>query len=140
MQVHRQAWARPTPDEVRVLGLRVGLRALVREVHLFCDEQPCVFARTVIPRTTLQGKHRRLTRLGNRSLGAVLFADSTLQRSAPWVAVIGKRHAVFVAATARSVDKPKTLWGRRSLFYLSGKPLLLSELFLHDMSVCVPER
>ena len=140
MQVYRQAWTRPTPDEARALGLRAGLRARVREVHLYCDEQPCVFARTIIPRATLQGKHRRLARLGNRSLGAVLFADKTLQRSAPWLAVIGKQHAIFAAATARTINKPKTLWGRRSLFYLSGKPLLLNELFLHDMSACTPKR
>lgn len=134
VQVHRQGWALPSLDEARTLDLRIGARAFVREVHLFCDEQPCVFARTVIPGTTLQGKYRRLTRLGNRSLGAVLFADKTLRRSDLEIAVIGKRQALFTPATVLSAVKPAKIWGRRSLFHLSNRPLLLSEIFLHDMS------
>ncbi|HWQ94840.1 MAG TPA: chorismate lyase, partial [Gammaproteobacteria bacterium] len=134
VQVYRQGWARPMLDEAHALGLRAGERAWVREVHLFCDEQPCVFARTIIPRTTLQGKYRRLTRLGNRSLGAVLFADKTLRRSDLDIAVIGERQALFTPATVLSSVKPAKIWGRRSLFHLSNRPLLLSEIFLHDMS------
>jgi chorismate--pyruvate lyase len=134
VQVYRRGWARPSLDEARALDLRAGAWAFVREVHLFCDEQPCVFARTVIPRTTLQGKYRRLTRLGNRSLGAVLFADKTLCRSDLEIAVIGERQALFTPATVLSSVKPGKIWGRRSLFHLSNRPLLLSEIFLHDMS------
>ena len=140
VQVYRQAWARPTLDEARALGLRAGGRAWVREVHLFCDEQPCVFARTIIPAATVQGSLRRLTRLGNRSLGAVLFADKRLRRSAPEIAAITRRQRLFAAATAYSATQPNILWGRRSLFHLRDKPLLLSEIFLHDMTSCGAKR
>ncbi len=140
VQVYRQAWARPTPDEARALGLRTGERAWVREVHLFCDEQPCVFARTIIPAATLRGGYRRLTRLGNRSLGAVLFAERRLRRGAPEIAVMTRRQRLFAAASACSAAKPDTIWGRRSLFHLRDKPLLLSEIFLHDMSSCASQR
>jgi chorismate-pyruvate lyase len=31
-------------------------------------------------------------------------------------------------------DKPETIWGRRSLFRLGGKPLLVCEFFLPDIA------
>ena len=40
VQVLSQHWARPSPDEVSLLGLRRGERALVRQVYLLCNGQP----------------------------------------------------------------------------------------------------
>jgi chorismate lyase len=42
------------------MSLRLPLRALIREVHLLCDDRPWVFARTIIPISTLRGRERRL--------------------------------------------------------------------------------
>lgn len=138
VDVLRSSWCRPTLDEQRTLDLRQGQRALVREVHLLCDGRPWVFARTVIPRETLAGKYRRLTRLGSRSLGAVLFADNTMHRGPVHVARLTPAHKLYTCATSRLTSRPKHLWGRRSLFYLCERPLLLSEIFLHDMRSCSP--
>ncbi|MDP1709109.1 MAG: chorismate lyase [Gammaproteobacteria bacterium] len=137
VEVLRNAWARPTLDELHTLGLRPGQRALVREVHLLCDGRPWVFARTVIPRETLSGKYRRLARLGNRSLGAVLFADKTMRRADVHVACLTPAHRLYKHTTLGLKGKPPDqFWGRRSLFYLCERPLLLSEIFLHDMRPC----
>lgn len=136
VEVLQSAWLRPSHDELRTLGLRADQRALVREVYLLCDGRPWVFARTVIPRETLSGKYRRLTYLGSRSLGAVLFSDKTMRREEVHVAHLAPMHALYARAAHRLVHKPPGLWGRRSLFYLRGRPLLLSEIFLHDMRSC----
>lgn len=130
VHVMKQGWARPTYEEARVLGLRAGAYANVREVHLLCHEYPCVFARTVIPPRTLCGRYRRLTHLGSRPLGAVLFADKTLRRSGMEMARITAGHYLFERATGHLRKRPAVIWGRRSLFHLAGKPLLLSEIFL----------
>lgn len=123
-------------NEARALELRSGAHALVREVFLLCYGRPWVFARTVIPAHTLLGKHRRLSRLGNRSLGALLFADKSMRRSAVEIACITSGQLLFESATRNLPEKSKAIWGRRSKFYLKNKPLLLSEIFLHDMSLC----
>ena len=136
VEVLQSAWLRPSHDEIRALGLREHRRALVREVYLLCDGKPWVFARTVIPRETLSGKYRRLTRLGSRSLGAVLFSDITMRRAEVYVAQLAPTHALYARATHRLARKPRALWGRRSLFFLRERPLLLSEIFLHDMRPC----
>lgn len=116
--------------------MRTGACANVREVYLLCREQPCVFARTVIPARTLRGKYRRLTRLGNKSLGAVLFADKSMRRSSLEIAHLMPGQRLFERALRDLLARPPLIWGRRSLFHLAGNPLLLSEIFLHDMHQC----
>jgi len=130
VRVEMQGWARPRLDEYRALGLRWGRIALIREVHLLCDEQPWVFARTIIPVSTLRGRERRLAHLGSRPLGAVLFADPHMQRGPVEVACIRPGSKLFATAVKGLKRRPAEIWGRRSVFRLGGKPLLVSEIFL----------
>ncbi len=130
VRVESQGWGRPRLDEYLALGLRWGRIALIREVHLLCDERPWVFARTIIPVTTLRGRQRRLAHLGDRPLGAVLFADPHMQRGPVEVACIRPDSALFAAAVQGLKRRPAEIWGRRSVFRLGGKPLLVSEIFL----------
>ena len=142
--LRRQGWGRPAPDERRALGMGHGERAVIREVHLLCGDTPWVYARTVSPVSTLRGAQRRLTRLGSKSLGAVLFADPSMRRGEVEVARLRRGEplhgrALGVVATAG------TLWGRRSVFRLQARPLLVSEFFLPALwagsdgeGVCAP--
>ena len=130
VRVLSQGWGRPLRSEARVLRLRHGERCLVREVHLLCDKRPWVFARTIIPATTLSGPQRRLARLGSRPLGAVLFADPSMRRGAVQIAALTARHVMFARATRNLMQRPQRIWGRRSVFRVADKPLLVSEFFL----------
>ncbi len=47
--VLHEGWARPDHDEARILGVRLDAWAWTREVQLLGDDQPWVFARTLIP-------------------------------------------------------------------------------------------
>ncbi len=119
-------WARPRLDESQALGTSPRQRALIRQVRLWCDEQPWVFARTVIPVRSLRGAQRRLAHLGNRPLGAYLFAHPALQRSPLQVTQINSTSRLL----ADCAPLQPRVWGRRSLFRLQGHPLLVSEFFL----------
>ncbi len=125
-----QQWQRPQLNEAQALGIRPYERCFIREVHLLCDDRLRVFARTVIPVSTLTGNRRRLSRLGKKSLGAVLFADPGMQRSYIEVARLEAGQTLFEAAIAPLVERPSEIWGRRSAFFLDKKPLLVSEIFL----------
>lgn len=107
--------------------------AVVRMVYLLCDGKPWVFARTVIPLRTLSGPQRRLTHLGSKPLGELLFADKTMRRGEVEVARLAAGSPVFSMAAQALKQKPGEIWGRRSVFYLQGKPLLVSEMFLPDL-------
>jgi len=136
VEVLFQGWARPQHNEARELGMRAGSAGFVREVHLLCDGAPWVFARTVIPRTTLTGPRRCLTRLKSRPLGAVLFADPSMQRGPVEIARLSPCDKLYPAAIRHLSQRPETIWGRRSLFTLGGKPLLVSEIFLPGIPPC----
>lgn len=136
MELLGQRRIRPLDNEARVLGMRLGARALVREVRLLCDEVPWVFARTVIPLRSLRGRQRRLGRLGTRPLGAVLFADRSMRRDDLEVAQLRGEDALLRSAAAGFESLPAEIWGRRSIFRVGGKPLLVSEFFLPDLVMC----
>lgn len=120
--------ARTLTEEDSALGLRRGQRAWVREVHLLGGDTPWVFARTVVPLRTLRGHGRALTRLGARPLGAMLFADPGVRRGELHIARLDLRCPL--ARRALGCYAPRTLWGRRSAFFIADRPLLVCEIFL----------
>ncbi len=126
VQVLRQTLARPRPSEQLLLGVPAGQWALVREVALWGRSEPWVFARSLIPLTSLTGRLRQLRRLDSRPLGGFLFAQPDLVRGAMQISRIGPQRAYVPSELQQNTD----LWGRRSVFELERKPLLVSEVFL----------
>ena len=132
VQTLRQELAVPTLDEARVLGIRGGQLAWVREVALHCGGVPVVFAHTVLayrPRGPLTGW---LARLGNRSLGALLFAQARFIRGALYCQRLDERHELFhpaIAALQLMENTPKALWARRSRFHFGTQSVLVTEVF-----------
>lgn len=122
----------PRLDESLALHMRDRNQALVRQVLLYCDNVPLVYARTVIPLTSLRGPLRGLTRLGNKPLGAVLFASPTMRRSEIEVTRLMPQHPCYAAMKHAGGE---AVWGRRSVFHLHGRPLLVSEYFLPGIAV-----
>ncbi len=125
VRVVSQAWARPRADEVRALGLPEGRWGLVRCVRLGCGGESWVYARTVIPPQTLRGRLRRLAHLGERPLGAALFAEPAMSRGPLELARLTP--GMVLHADAGGGDGER--WARRSVFRLAGAPLLVCEIF-----------
>ena len=133
-----QGWSRPSRDEARALRLRLDAWAWTREVHLLCGDQAWVFARTLIPTATLRGRGRRLTQLGGRPLGEVLFTDPGVRRGPVEIARIVAGQRLHQRAFAGFAESPEALWGRRSLFHRDDQPLLVCEIFLPDLPISPP--
>ncbi|NVK41244.1 MAG: chorismate lyase [Oceanospirillaceae bacterium] len=117
VEVLRQGFYRPSRSEALALGLPPRRLALIREVQLCGNGQPWVYARSVFPVSTLSGAERRLADIGNRPLGSVLFRDPSMQRDPLQIGEL-------------QLADGTRLWARRSVFHLSGKPLLVCEVFL----------
>jgi chorismate lyase len=90
----------------------VSERYWLREIVLYGDNVPWLLGRTVIPEKTLSGPDRALVDLGTLPLGRYLFGGGNLTRD-------------YI-----QVGRQNEFWARRSLLRLSGKPLLLTEVFL----------
>lgn len=131
----QQGWECPREDERRALGLPHACRAVVRQVFLNCGDQPRVYARTVIPRSSLSGAPRRLLRLGDTPLGEVLFATPSLQREREAFAHLTPAHGLYrLAASAAETHASRGLWARRAVYRLAGLPLLVTEVFLPSLT------
>lgn len=119
--------AAPTPDEIAALGMSPRSHAIIREVHLCCNNEPLVYARTIIPVSSLRGALRGLALLGNKPLGVVLFSDKSMRRKPMEITSVKPGHKCY--AWSQSM-RHATVWGRRSVFSLKQQELLVSEFFL----------
>lgn len=126
VQVLRQVYTRASRSEALALGIGFHERCLIREVILRGHKQPWVFARSVLPLRSLTGSLRHLRKQGNRPLGAFLFSQPQLKRSPIALALISRHHAYL----PEDLSGDAQVWGRRSIFSIANKPLLVSEVFL----------
>lgn len=120
---------RPGRDEAQALGIAEHRFALIRQVHLCFGNQVVVYARTVIPLSTLTGAERGYGNLGNRPLGAMLFADRSMRREEVMVTKLSADNSLHKKTGAQD----DAIWGRRSVFYVGDKPLLVSEYYLPEL-------
>jgi len=122
--------ATPTPDEVKALKLKTRSQSIIRQVLLLCDDQPVVYARTIIPISSLRGSLRGIVLLGNKSLGAVLFADRKMLRKPVEITLLKASHKCHAWTRYKG---NKSIWGRRSVFILKNQEILVSEFFLPSL-------
>ncbi len=121
---------KPQLDEALLLNLSPRQKALLREVYLYCSSQPVVFAHSVLPHKSLRGDWQGLGRLGNKSLGATLFTNPNVIRTALEFKKLSKHHLLYHRAVANFDSRPQALWARRSVFNLDGAVILVTEVFL----------
>lgn len=128
----------PRPDEARLLGLRPGVLARVRQVALVCDGQPAVYGHTLLPLAPRHPFDRIFRGLGRRPLGGALFADPRIQRGPLRFRWLDGRHGLGREAARHAMVEDQALLprssgrflARRSLFSGAGKSVLVTEVFL----------
>jgi chorismate--pyruvate lyase len=129
VDVLRQFVGQPDASERAALGMGTRHWALIREVLLSgASTQPWVYARSILPLTTLTGHRRSLRYLQDRPLGSVLFTDKSMVRRPIEAAQVPTHYL-----PGRLNLDDGTLWGRRSVFVLGAqnpRPLLVAEFFL----------
>ncbi len=126
----RSGLARIAFDEAVLLGIAPHQLTYSREVFLFADGKPVVFAHSACTRAHLRGAWASITGLGNRSLGSLLFTHPQVIRQPLHFRSLRPLHPLFRSAAAQLSVVPNMLWARRSLFYLHEAPLLVTEVFL----------
>lgn len=138
-------WQEPHASEKAFLHCD-DQRASIREVLLFGSGQPVVFARSVLPESSLSGENRVLLELGDRPLGEYIFSQPGLRRGP--IEVTDIKASEFNAHLDVEFTA-EIAWARRSLFYLREKPISVCEVFLPECesaerlsenSACLPPR
>ena len=98
----------------------------VREVILWGENRPWVFARSIIPDALCCAD---LASLGNRPLGKVIFNDPRFVRL-PFQ--VGKWLQPDSLLQALGIQPVAELWGRRSVFHFEQTKMMVAEIFLPD--------
>lgn len=129
---------RPARDELARLGGARRFRAYVREVELWGGGRPLVWARTVLCARQARAAWRAVRGLGDRPLAELLFGARPLPRSAMDYARLPAGRAAL-RRCRRDEGAPGRVWGRRSVFWRRGVPLLLTECFLPAVCRLDPE-
>ena len=110
VEVHKQEEASIYNHEISQIGNEENF--IVREVSLYGDNQPVVFARSVIPKNT---KTDLIMKIGNKPLGEILFTDPNILRE------------------PIEITFQNNIWGRRSVFVMNDSRILVSEFFLEKI-------
>lgn len=117
-------------DEIALLNIPRPQHIYTRNVFLYADGRPVVFAHSVVSARHLQRAWHALQHLGNRPLGALLFSHPLVQRAPLRYKALKPGHPLYrQAASVMEVQQPR-LWARRSVFTLHGASLLVTEVFL----------
>ena len=125
--------ARIALDESALLKVAPQRFAYTRDVFLFADNQPVVFAHSVCAAQSLHSAWAAVTGLGNQPLGALLFAHPLVKRQPLHYKALRATHPLYQQAAKVLSNPPSKLWARRSLFYLQGEALLVTEIFLPEI-------
>ena len=89
----------------------------VREVILYCDKHPLVYAKSLLPVETINKGFKPLGSLGKKPLGDILFDKSIFRRDTKVYSAFQGPHS-------------KNYWGRKVKYFANGYPFSVMEIFL----------
>lgn len=119
-------------DEFAIAGLPRRACVTERDVLLYCDANPVVFAHTIVPLRASASDWPFFSSLGERSLGTTLFDDPLVMRGELQFARLPTRHPLVARARAAvgQTECERSLFARRCLFKRKNGVLLVTEVFL----------
>ena len=88
----------------------------IREVMLYSDEKPLIYAKSIIPIETINLGLGVLGNLKENPLGDILFSDPKIK----------KKYMLF----ARFESNKKIYFGRKGIYSVKGYPFSVCEIFL----------
>lgn len=128
-------WQTLCVDESQALSLNKDEQGFIREVLIYADELPVIYAKTIFPAETLNETNTALKQLGNQSLGDILFKSDNCSREYLEYATLDKTNALYKRIEQHSsLHNQENIFARRSLFLMQEKPLLVLEAFLPDLA------
>lgn len=121
-------------DEYQALNLSRPRKVKLREVILHCDQEPCVFAHTALPYSATALQWPFFNRLGEKSLGSMLFHDPAIVRYRMQFARLCAQN-VLTRRISSYLELPEMpLFARRCLYIRHGGALLVTEVFLSTIA------
>jgi chorismate--pyruvate lyase len=109
-------------------------RCLLRDVEIGCGTTRWIFAQSVFPQSTVE-RYPWLGELGDRGLGESLARIEDVRREALEYLELPPAHQLARAACDTAASG-RSLWARRAIYRLGGRPILVQEVFLPGLGRC----
>lgn len=134
LKVVRELVSEATERECELLNL-INNKVYVREIVMYADGQPWLFARSVFPEAVLELADQSLKQLGEQPLGRLFFhsesdiSGATNPRQSIEIGQVSAEHELLNGESfPEAVEQP--LYARRSTFDYHNMPALVQEVFL----------
>jgi chorismate-pyruvate lyase len=141
LELLQQGICRPHPDEATKLELGDSPdMPLVRQVTIGSPNCRYLYCRVVVPPQLYYQEQATFDTLGSRFIGeTLLYNQPNVHRSKFEYALLNAEHTLYQEAARytqiNSTSINSKLYARRSLFYLPVLPLLITEVFVHVVSL-----
>ena len=116
LEVLNDALGKAKPSEYQDINIEPQI-IRVREVVLYGDDKPVVYARSIIPLLASSKGYSSLGKIGNKPLGDLIFQSKLFIKT-------DRFFAKFKASNDEIV------WGRKTYYLIKGYPFSIMEVFL----------
>ncbi|MDF1683148.1 MAG: chorismate lyase [Legionellaceae bacterium] len=131
LQLLKHTWELTDTWDQNTLNLEPNHSVLHREILMWAHNEPCWFARTVLPKTTYQAEEALFSRLETTPLGELIHHHSDIKRTSikPYPILPNSMEHAYLTHALDPIITP--LWGRCSTFTLRTQhDFYLLEIFL----------
>lgn len=130
LDVLGQDWSAPDWWDKQVLHV-TDEAVLHRQIVMRASNEPCWYARTVIPQTTYDVEKAMFERLNKESLGTLIFEEAKIKRASLFHYPINSLAIEYHWLTENMHCSADVLWARFSIFIIDKvHPFYLVEIML----------
>lgn len=134
LQLLKHSWELTDSWDQETLNLASNLPVLHREILMWAHNEPCWFARTIMPKSTYQAEETLFSRLKTTPLGELIHYHPNIRRTRikPYPIVPNSMEHRYLA---HALEYPvEQFWGRCSTFTLHKQyEFYLLEIFLPSL-------
>jgi len=120
------------PNEKKVFGNIKSGHLYLREVLIYADKLPIMYARTVLPSKNLRGFWHKIKKLNNKPLADIVFEKKTIIRSNFKFKKPSNNDNFSRKIKMFNLKNTKILATRQSTFENKNKKVLLTEVFFNN--------
>ena len=119
-------------DEKKEFGYRKSEHLYLREVLIYADTLPIMYARTILPSIYLRGFWRKIKKLNNEPLANIVFERKKIIRSEFKFKKPSFNDVFSKRIKSLNLENIKILAARQSTFKNKNKKVLLTEVFFNN--------
>lgn len=135
LDVMKHVWELTNSWDIQTLGLAFHQKVLHREILMWAENNPCWYARTILPQSTYEAKDAPFERLKTEALGDIIWTSPQFKRSNMKHYTITTDSPEYAWLTPLMHEQEKTLCVRLSTFmYDQQHPFYLTEILLPGLN------